>query len=146
MGSQATPAFWLSILRGVRLAGMRSRGILPDYEKAYLGGYGCFDSPSLRFVGLARDELSVDRFALAGAGLRRLVLNRPLSFARRGFLTLEYNLAGITEQNRNPSGARAVHGAALGFSLDTMVGPVRLAAGIGDAGKMRVYFPLGPSF
>ncbi len=130
----------------VRLAGMWSRGDLPEYEKAYLGGYGYTDTATSRLVGFARDELSVRRFALAGASLRREMLNRPLSFARRGFLTLEYNVAGVREQTGVPSAGRTVQGAAVGFSLDTMIGPVRLAAGVGEAGKLRVYFSLGPSF
>lgn len=130
----------------IRLAGMKSRGILPEYEKAYLGGFGYSDSSSLRLVGFARDELRVDGFALAGASLRRLAFNRPMSFARRGFLTLEYNLAGINQSPPKSSDARVVQGAAIGFSLDTMVGPMRFAAGMGEAGKVRFYFSLGPSF
>ncbi len=130
----------------VRLAGMWSGGTLPDYERAYLGGYGYTDTASSRLAGFARDELSVRRFALAGASLRREILNRPMSFARRGFLTLEYNVAGISEQTGVPSLARMIQGAAAGFSFDTMIGPVHIAAGVGEAGKPRVYFSLGPSF
>jgi outer membrane protein assembly factor BamA len=131
---------------GLRTAGMGSRGTLPVCEKAYLGGYGYPDSPSLRLVGFARDELTADRFVLAGANVRYQVLSRPMSFARRGFLTLEYNLTEISEPARVPSGSRMIQGAAVGFSLDTMIGPVRFATGIGESGKLRIYFALGPSF
>jgi NTE family protein len=157
LGSDSNQAVWQGnieryfslsdrITLGVRFAGMRSRGILPDFEKAYLGGYGNSESSSLRLVGFARDELSVGGFSLAGASLRHLVLDRPMSFARRGFLTFEYNRAGINEQTGKPSDARVVQGAAIGFSLDTMIGPVRFAAGIGEARKVRICFSVGPSF
>ncbi len=130
----------------IRLAGMWSGGALPEYERAFLGGYGYTDTATTRLVGYARDEISVRKFVLAGGSFRREVLNRPLSFARRGFLTLEYNVAGVSGQTGVPSGRRMIQGAAAGFSLDTMIGPVRFAAGVGEAGKPRVYFSLGPSF
>ncbi|MBZ5500223.1 MAG: patatin-like phospholipase family protein [Acidobacteriia bacterium] len=130
----------------LRLAGLKSGGALPPFERAYLGGYGFSDSGSYRLVGFERDELVVPKMAIAGVGYRYQLFAQPLSFMSRGYLSVEYNLAGIGKQPGITIYAGTVHGGAVGLVFDTMLGPVRLAAGIGQAGKLRLYLSLGPSF
>ncbi len=130
----------------IRLAAFKSGGNLPDYERAYLGGYGYSDAGSYRLVGFERDELVVPKMAIGGVSYRRQLFAQPLGFASKGYLSVEYNLAAIGSRPGITTYAGTVHGGAVGFALDTMLGPVRLAAGIGQAGKLRLYLSLGPSF
>ncbi len=130
----------------IRFAAFKSWGSLPDYERAYLGGYGYSDAGSYRLVGFERDELAVPKMSIGGVSYRRQLFAQPLGFASRGYLTVEYNLAAIGDVPGITTYRGTVHGGAVGFALDTMLGPVRLAAGIGQAGKLRLYMSLGPSF
>jgi len=83
---------------------------------------------------------------IVGAGYRRQMFTQPLSFINRGFLSVEYNLAAVDRLPAIHTLGGTVHGGAVGFVMDTMIGPIRLAAGVGQAGKLRLYLSLGPSF
>jgi NTE family protein len=131
----------------LRLATFQSRGNLPVFERAYLGGYGHYDSSTYRLVGFERDELVTPKMTLAGVNYRRRLFSLdPLGFIRKGYLSVEYNLAGIGRTPRIGTRNDTVHGGAIGFALDTMLGPIQIAAGVGQAGKLRLYLSLGPSF
>ncbi len=130
----------------LRLAAFKSDGALPAFERAYLGGYGFSDSDSYRLVGFERDEFAVSRMAIGGVGYRRQLFAQPLGFISKGYLSVEYNVAAIGSRPGFTAYGGTVHGGAVGFALDTMLGPVRLAAGIGQPGRLRFYLSLGPSF
>lgn len=129
---------------GVRFAGVLSTGSLPFYECPRFGGYGFLDDPSRPLVGYERDQFKTHRLLLVGLSGRRQLFAQPTGFLRRGFFSAEYNSAKILEPS---SGSYAlVHGGAIGFSLDTLGGPMRVAAGFDQHGKVRLYLLLGPSF
>ncbi len=131
----------------LRLATFQTGGNLPVFERAYLGGYGPYDSSTYRLVGFERDELVAPKMTLAGVNFRRQVFSLdPLGFIRKGYLSIEYNLAAIGSSPGTSTHNETVHGGAIGFALDTMLGPIRMAAGLGQAGKLRLYLSLGPSF
>jgi NTE family protein len=130
----------------LRFAGFTSAGALPALDRAYLGGYGFSGGDSYRLVGFERDEHAVIRMAIGGVGYRRQVFAKPLSFLSKGYLSVDYNLAGIGSRPGIAANGGVINGGAVGFALDTMMGPVRVAAGIGQAGKLRLYLSLGPSF
>jgi len=131
----------------VRFAAVKSGGALPVFERAYLGGYGFSDTASFRFVGYERDEFAVPNMALVGVAYHRKLFLRSLSFIGRGYMSAEYNLARMDGAGSGISAyGRTVHGGAIGLALDTMAGPMRLAVGIGETGKLRFYVSLGPSF
>jgi NTE family protein len=131
----------------VRLAAFKSGGILPAFERAYLGGYGFSDTDSYRFVGYERDEFAVPNMAIGGVAYRRQLFARPLGFIGKGYLFAEYNLARMDRAGSVISAyGRTVHGGAIGLALDSMIGPIRLAVGIGEAGKPKFYLSLGLSF
>jgi NTE family protein len=131
----------------LRLAAFQSGGNLPVFDKAYVGGYGFSASSSYRLAGFKRDELSVPKMVIGGMGYRRqLISSNPLGFVRKGYVSLEYNLAAIGNRPEISTWHETVHGGSIGFALDTLIGPIRMAAGMGQAGKLRLYLSLGPSF
>jgi outer membrane protein assembly factor BamA len=130
----------------VHLGATVSRGQVPFYERAYLGGYNFSELASRHFFGFKRDELVALQAGLAAASYQREIFSQPLSFVRRGFLLLHYNVAALSERNSRPYGFNVFHGAAVGFSLDTLLGPMRFAAGLAEGGRGQFYLSLGPSF
>jgi NTE family protein len=131
----------------LRLAAFQSGGNLPIFDRAYLGGYGFSGSPSYRLAGFERDELAVPKMAIGGVAYRRQLFAWPMGFIGRGYLAAEYNMAGLDSAGSGIFAYdRTVHGGAIGLALDTMIGPIRIALGIGQAGKPRFYLSLGPSF
>jgi len=130
----------------LRFAGFKSEGDLPDFERAFVGGYESSDASLYRLVGFERDELAVPEMAIGGVGYRRQLFAKPLSFIGKGYISLEYNLAAIGDSPGSAGYSGTIHGGAVGFALDTMAGPIRIAAGIGQAGKLKFYLSLGPSF
>jgi hypothetical protein len=131
----------------IRFETFKSGGNPPGFERAYLGGYGFSDAASYRFVGYERDEFAVPDTTIAGVGYRHQLFMRPLGFIGKGYLSVEYNLARMddTADGRAAFG-HVVHGGAMGLDFDTMIGPMRFAAGIGESAKPKIYISLGPSF
>jgi NTE family protein len=131
----------------VRFEGFKSGGTLPGFERAYLGGYRFSDTDSYRFAGYRRDEFMVPNMVLAGVAYRRRLFSNPLGFIGSGYLSMEYNLAGMESgEAARANFDRVAHGGAIGIDFNTMIGPIRLALGIGENGKPRTYISLGPSF
>jgi NTE family protein len=131
----------------LRLAAFKSGGNLPAFEQAHLGGYGFSDTSSFRFAGYERDKFAVPHMALAGVAYRRQLFMLPVSFIGRGYLSAEYSLARMNSSGSGISSyGRTAHGGAIGIALDTWIGPIRLAAGMGEAGKPKFYLSMGPSF
>ncbi len=131
----------------LRLATFHSGSNLPIFENAYIGGYGSYDDSTYRLVGFERDELVSPNMAIASLTYRpQLFSLDPLGFVRKGYLSVEYNLAEIGVKPGISMHYETVHGGAIGFAFDTMLGPIRIAAGIGQARKLRFYLSFGPSF
>ena len=131
---------------GFRFGGIFSRGGLPFYDRLYIGGYNFSEMASRQFLGFARDELAARQGGLFAASYRRQLFSRPLSSVRRGFLHFQYNLAAISDQSSRPYGFTTYNGGGVGLLLDTMLGPMRFASGVGEGGRGKFYLSLGPSF
>ena len=130
----------------IRAAGAFSRGALPFYERFYVGGFSFSEGGARQLVGFDREELAANQAVIAGASLTRRVFSRPLSFARRGFVSLHYNAAGISQQPEPTSPLTFFNGAGLELALDTVLGPMRIAGGWGEEGRFKFYFSFGPAF
>jgi NTE family protein len=123
-----------------------SRGEVPFYDQFFLGGNNFSDGGPVKVFGLSADEFIVRQYALISASYRRQVFSRPLSFIRHGYLQVFYNLVGYSNRDAAPYNTRLFNGAGVGLALDTMLGPVRLAGGWGESGRIKLYLTLGPSF
>jgi outer membrane protein assembly factor BamA len=80
------------------------------------------------------------------ASYRRQILNKPLAFVKRGFLTGTYNGMFYSTRQASPYNFDLFHGAGFGLALDTMVGPIRAAGGWSEAGRLHFYISIGPTF
>lgn len=123
-----------------------SHGPAPFYDLFYIGGHSFSERASRHFLGLDRDELLVRQTGILSASYRRQILNKPLAFVKRGFLTGTYNSAYSSTRRMAPYDFDLLHGAGLGLDLDTMIGPMRAAAGWSEAGRLHFYISIGPSF
>jgi NTE family protein len=123
-----------------------SHGPAPFYDLFYIGGYSFSERASLHFLGLDRDELLVRQAGIFSPGYRRQILNKPLAFVKRGFLTGSYNVVLSSTRRTSPYDFDLLHGAGLGVDLDTMIGPMRAAGGWSEAGRLHFYISVGPSF
>src|SRR5881628_31384 len=131
---------------GFRFGGVVSHGDLPFYDRMYIGGYNFSEMASRQFLGFARDELAARQGGLFAASYRWQFFSHPLSFMRRGFLHFQYNLAAISDMDSRPYSFATYNGGGVGFLLDTLIGPMRFAAGIAEGGRGKIYISLGPSF
>jgi outer membrane protein assembly factor BamA len=130
----------------LQAGGGYSRGDIPFYDRFWVGGFNFSEGSSRHLVGFQRDEFSARQVGYAAASVRRQIFSHPLSFAKRGFLTGYYNLAGISDRNSAPYDFTLYHGAGIGIGVDTVVGPVRLTGGWGEQGRFKFYLTLGPTF
>jgi NTE family protein len=119
---------------------------IPYYDRFFLGGYNFSEGGSQRLLGFNRDEIAASRMAVVGVDFRRLVFSQPLSFVRRAYATAFYNGIAFSDRLEAPYHSKVLHGAGIGFALDTMLGPLRIAGGWGEGGRRRFYLSLGPSF
>jgi len=119
---------------------------IPFYDKFFLGGYNFSEGGPQRFLGFSRDEIAASRMVVVGADFRRLVFSQPLNFVRRGYATAFYNALTFSDRLETPYRYHVLHGAGIGFALDTMLGPMRIAGGYGEGGRFEFYLSLGPSF
>jgi outer membrane protein assembly factor BamA len=140
--------FSVSERSAIRLyaGGALSRGALPFFERVYLGGFSFSEIGSKQFLGYSRDEFAPSQYGLAGAGYRRRLFSRPLSLVRRGYVYLDYNIAGISNSRQSPYDFKLYNGMGAGLLLDSLIGPVRLVGGWGESGRFNFYLSIGPSF
>jgi hypothetical protein len=92
------------------------------------------------------DELTGQQIAVAGVSLRRELFGQPLTFIRHLYALGVYNVAGISQEQVSPYRWKYHNGAGIGLGLDTLLGPVRIMAGLGDSGRFNLYLTLGPGF
>jgi NTE family protein len=130
----------------VYAGGALSRGALPFFERVYLGGFSFSEIGSRQFLGYSRDEFAPNQFGLAGAGYRHRLFSRPLSPVRRGYIYLDYNIAGISNNQQRPYDFKLYNGVGAGLLVDSLIGPVRLIGGWGEGGRFNFYLSIGPSF
>jgi NTE family protein len=123
-----------------------SRGDIPFYDRFFVGGFNFSEGGSRHLLGYERDEFSARQMGFAGAGVRHQVFSHPLSFAKRGFVSAHYNIAGVSDRRAAPYHFDRYHGVGLGFALDTLIGPIRLNTGWGENGRFKFYLSLGPGF
>jgi NTE family protein len=123
-----------------------SRGPVPFYDLFYVGGYSFSERASRRFLGLDYDELRVNQMAVLGAGYRRQIFSRPLSFVKRGFLTGVYNGIFHSTRQKSPYNFDLLNGVGVGLALDTMIGPFRATGGWGEGGRFHFDISIGPAF
>jgi NTE family protein len=123
-----------------------SHGPVPFYDLFYVGGYSFSERASRPFLGLDRDELLARQIGVFSASYRRQILNKPLGFIKRGFLTGTYNGVLSSTRQASPYDFDLLHGMGVGLALDTMVGPMRAAGGWSEAGRLHFYISIGPSF
>jgi NTE family protein len=131
---------------GLRGAGAFSRGDLPFYERFYIGGYNFSEGGPRQLLGYGRDELAARQAALLGVSLRREVFSRHLSFIRHGYLSLFYNVAGVSARQEPTYLFNLFNVAGVEFALDSLLGPLRVAGGWGEEGRFKFYLSLGPGF
>ncbi len=101
---------------------------------------------SRQFLGLERDEFTVNQMAIVSGIYRRQIFSRFLSFIRKGYVTGIYNGMFFSNRQKSPYNFDLLNGAGIGVSLDTMLGPVRATGGWGEGGRWNIYVSLGPSF
>jgi NTE family protein len=130
----------------LRAAAGFSTGDLPFFERFYLGGYNFSEGGPRRVVGYSRDELTGKQMALLGLSYRRQIFSHPLSFTRRGFLTIHLNSVALSDKTAKPYETALFNGAGIGLGLDTRLGPVRLVGGWGEDGRAKFYLSFGPGF
>ncbi len=123
-----------------------SHGPVPFYDLFYVGGYSFSERASRPFLGLDRDELLASQIGVFSASYRRQILNKPLGFVKRGFLTGTYNGVFSSTRQASPYDFDLLHGMGVGLALDTMIGPMRAAGGWSEAGRFHFYISIGPSF
>jgi NTE family protein len=123
-----------------------ARRSIPFYENFYIGGFSYSEGGPRRLMGFEFDELSAKQIGLLAVSYRYRWLARAFGFAKRGFLTGYYNAAAISSRQKTPYDFTFYHGAGAEFSLDTIVGPLRLAGGWGEGGRFNIYFSFGTSF
>jgi NTE family protein len=131
---------------GLRAAAGFSRHTLPFYEQFYVGGYNTSVGASRHLLGFSMDELAGQQFSLGGMTLRRELFGKPLSFIRRGFVLGTYNIAAMSQDVASPYRWKYYNGGAVGLALDTLIGPFRIMAGLGEKGRFNLYLSLGPGF
>jgi NTE family protein len=123
-----------------------SRGSMPAIENFHAGGFNYAHGGSMQVLGFDYDEMSARQMWIAGAAYRYRWLARPFGFARRIFISGYYNAAGVSPQSRLPYNFDVFHGGGAEISMDTLIGPLRAAAGWGEGGRFHFYLSLGPSF
>jgi NTE family protein len=123
-----------------------SEGEVPFFERYYLGGFNFSEGGPRRVVGFGRDELTARQMALLGLSFRHQIFSRPLSFAKRGFVTAHYNGVALSDRGSSPYDFSFANGAALGLALDTRIGPIRMLGAWGEGGRTKIYLSFGPSF
>ena len=126
--------------------GAFTHGEVPFYQRVFVGGYNFSEGGPRQLLGFSRDEFAARQAVLAGTSYRRQIFSHPLTFARRGFLFLQYNIAGISDSAAVPYKFRFYNGAGGGLLLDTIVGPMRFVGAWGEGGRGRFYISLGPAF
>src|SRR5262249_54038658 len=112
----------------------------------YLGGYSFSERGPHQLLGYERDEFIARQAVVLTGAFERQIFARPLSFARRGFLLLNYNVAGVSDSPDPPYHWNRLHGFGAGVALDSVVGPLRLVGGWGEHGRFHFYLSLGPAF
>lgn len=123
-----------------------TEGDIPFYDQFYIGGFNFSDGGPRQLLGYERDELLARQMAAASVSYRREMFARPVSFAKRIFLTGFYNVAAVSVRESSPYRFSLYHGVGVGLSIDTVLGPARLTAGLGESGRFNFYLSLGPGF
>jgi NTE family protein len=123
-----------------------SHGPVPFYDLFYVGGYSLSERASRQFLGLDRDELLARQTCVFSASYRKQILNKPLGFVKRGFLTGTYNGVLSSTRQASPYDFDLLHGMGVGLALDTMVGPMRAVGGWSESGRLHFYISIGPTF
>ena len=123
-----------------------SRGSVPFYDRYFLGGFNYSEIGPQRLIGFQYDELSANQMGVLAAEFRYRWYYQPLGFAKSGFIAGYYNAAPLSLREEAPYDFRLYHGMGAEFSFDTMIGPVRLAAGWGQGGRFNLYLTFGPAF
>jgi outer membrane protein assembly factor BamA len=123
-----------------------SEGSVPFYDAFYVGGSAHAEKASRQFLGFGRDEIRARQMAIVRAGYNRQIFARPLSFIKRGFLAVTYNGGFFSDRPASPYRFNYLSGVGLGFSADTMLGPLRVTGGWGEGGRFHYSLSFGPSF
>jgi NTE family protein len=123
-----------------------SHGSVPFYDHFYVGGYSFSEKASRQFFGLKHDEIAARQIGVIGLSYRRQLFSHPLNFIKRGFLMGIYNGLFYSQNQTSPYEVNYLNGAGVSVAFDTMLGPVRLAAGWSESGRFNLYFTLGPAF
>jgi NTE family protein len=123
-----------------------ARGSLPFYESFYVGGFSYSEGGPRQLMGFEFDELAARQMGLLAVSYRYRWFSRAFGFAKRGFFTGYFNTAAISSRQKSPYDFTFYPGAGAELSLDTIVGPLRLAGGWGEGGRFNIYFSFGTSF
>jgi NTE family protein len=140
--------FALSEKSNIQISGAagHSRGAVPFYERFYIGGFNFSEDGPRRLIGFDFDELSANQMGILAVSYRYRWFSESLGFLKRSFISGYYNAAAITRQEKRPYNFDLYHGLGAELSCDTMIGPLRLAAGWGQGGRFNIYFTFGPAF
>lgn len=113
---------------------------LPTYEDYLFGGP---DS----FFGYPWEEFRGDHIAVARLGYRYKLLGLPIGLGKAAYVTFIFNAGNIWESLDDlKDNIELRYGGSLGFSLDTIVGPINVDFSAGDGGRQEVYFSAGFPF
>ncbi len=130
----------------IRGAAGYTRGPIPFYDQFFIGGYNFSDLGPIQFFGFNRDELLARQMGIAGGSYRYQLFNHPLSFARRAYVGIHYNFAAISTSPAGPYRFAFFNGGGISLAIDTLLGPMRAAWGLGEGGRNVFYLSLGPGF
>lgn len=113
----------------------------PLYEGFYLGGYGFSTKGSYPLPGYDRDEILSEEVGVLGIQYRQRIYNAPLGFIKSAYLTTIFNsyIDGFLSE-------KGFFGGGIGLAVNTILGPIRMTGGFGDAGRAFFYFTIGPEF
>ncbi len=91
-----------------------TEGNIPFYDSLYVGGFTFSDGGPRQLLGYSRDELLARQLGIASLSYRREMFARPISFAKRIFLTGSYNVAAVSVRESSPYRFALYHGAGVG--------------------------------
>jgi len=125
---------------------------IPAWLVEFVGGQNYLSHASIPLPGYDVDELYGKDLWLAGVEWRRQYPVKLPGMVDGGYFFVKYGVTGIrlpepslfTQDLDSP--LAIFHGGGAGLALETLLGPVRLFAGIGEQGRYHFSFSMGPDF
>lgn len=96
------------------------------------------------FLGFAREELRGAHLGVVSLGYRYRLFDLPVGLGHGVYVNAAFNTGNVWRSlDELNDHFRLRHGGGLGLALDTIVGPVLLDYGVGEAGRNEFYVSIG---